>query len=133
MQLNCKEVATLPFLKQPPPFQSYPPFLAKFLLPPPLPSDSVFGRSYPLFNKEGEGGSNYVYHWQFCKFWCRTVCTFWHSLYSFLLFLTAQYWRHQSRFTKTIELVSKNTPFYWVIWYLKTSIPQDNSWNLNIR
>ena len=34
------------FLHQPPPFQVYPPFLAKIFISPP--SDSIFGRSYPF-------------------------------------------------------------------------------------
>ena len=43
-----------------PPLQIYSPILAKNFVPPP-PSDSIFGRSYPLppFNK-GRGGVNYV-------------------------------------------------------------------------
>ena len=40
----------------PPPFQVYPPFLAKTILYP-LPSDSNFGRSYPSLKQVGAGGS----------------------------------------------------------------------------
>ena len=37
------------------PFQVYPPFLAKKFIPPPTPSDSIFGKSYPppTFNNWG--------------------------------------------------------------------------------
>ena len=57
IELNCKVVKKW----QPPihfyinpPFQVYPPFLAKNFVPPPPPSDSIFGRSYspPLIRGE---------------------------------------------------------------------------------
>ena len=61
IELNCKVAKKL----QPPPpiststpsplFRFIPPFQQKNSYPP---SDSIFGRSYPSFNK-GEGGSNY--------------------------------------------------------------------------
>ena len=47
------------FYINPLPFQDYPTFIAKILVPPPKKNDSIFGRSYPLFNKGGHG-SNYV-------------------------------------------------------------------------
>ena len=61
--MNCKvlkKVATPTFLHQPPPFQGYLPFLAKFLVPPKLLN---FWKVLPPFNKRyrgGGGGSNYV-------------------------------------------------------------------------
>ena len=62
MQLNCKvikkwQTPTHFYIK--PTFQGYPPFLAKFLVPTPLPpGDSIFGRSYSHFNKEGSNYDN---------------------------------------------------------------------------
>ena len=52
-------MAPPPFLHHPPPprFQVYPPFVANIFVPP-LPSDSLFGRSYSPFIRRG--GSNYV-------------------------------------------------------------------------
>ena len=68
MQLNCKAIKKVATPHPPtaistsiPLFQSYPPFLANFLVPPPPPpNDSIFGSPYlpPPFNK-GEGGSDY--------------------------------------------------------------------------
>ena len=52
-----------------PPFQGYPPFLAKFLVPP---SDSIFGRSYPPLIR-GEGGGGF----QLCIVRKPTYCCFW--------------------------------------------------------
>ena len=50
IELNCKVLKSSnsnpPFLHQTP-FQGYPPFLAKHFAPPPPPSDTIFGRSYP--------------------------------------------------------------------------------------
>ena len=67
MQLNCKVIKKWqpPISASKPPFQGYPPFLLKFLVPP-LPQVTQFleglRRSYPPpphpFNK-GAGGSNY--------------------------------------------------------------------------
>ena len=62
MSLNCKVIEKWqsPISTPTPPFKVYSPFLTKNFEPL-LPSDSIFGRSYPLaFNKVG-GGSNCVY------------------------------------------------------------------------
>ena len=66
MQLNIKvkKKWQLPIYTSTPLFQGYPPFLTKFLVTPPPPTptppgDSIFWSPYPLFNKGGEGGSNY--------------------------------------------------------------------------
>ena len=61
IELNCKVAKKLqpppPFLHQPPPpFSGLSLLSSKKIHTPP--SDSIFGRSYPSFNK-GEGGSNY--------------------------------------------------------------------------
>ena len=48
-------------MNPPPPFQGYPPFLAKLLVPPPQ-GDSIFGRSYPHppLIRGGMSSSKYV-------------------------------------------------------------------------
>ena len=51
IELNCKVVkkfVTPSISTANPPFQVYPHFLAKIFLPPSPPSNSIFGRSYPL-------------------------------------------------------------------------------------
>ena len=51
-------------MNPPPPFQGYAPFLAKLLVPPSPPGDSIFGRSYPhpplIRGGGGMSGSKYV-------------------------------------------------------------------------
>ena len=61
MQLNCKvkkkKKGNPPFLYELHPFQCYPPFLAKFLVPPHL-TQFLEGPTPPLITRGG-GGSNY--------------------------------------------------------------------------
>ena len=51
---SSKKVATS-ISTSTPPFNVYPPFLAKTFVPP-SPSDSIFGRSYPALITQGRGG-----------------------------------------------------------------------------
>ena len=90
MWLNCKVikiVATPPFLHQPPPFQVYPPFLAKNFVSPPkwLNFWKVLPLPHPLIRGEGGKGSNYVdRHWHWYLYWLKeTISSF---LYSFFMF-----------------------------------------------
>ena len=60
IELNCKVIKRWqsPISTSMPPFQVYSPFLAKNFVPPPPPSELIFGRSYPLIIRgrgAGEG------------------------------------------------------------------------------
>ena len=99
MQLNCKVIKKWlpPISTSTPPFQSYPPFLAKFLVPP---SDSIFGMSCPPFNKGGEVPTKQFFNkhfstsfgWNLYKILERTIWVKPHSpMNSFLI----NVWEHQ--------------------------------------